>query len=119
VTEQARPVVEAVTRLRAALELAAGAMTRADLDALLASEAQLELALKYIRLPQNLAGADRQAIRAELDNAERALRRCRSLGGMLLDTVRLTFEAHGRTTGYGRREGLPAMAAPPRLNTIG
>jgi hypothetical protein len=119
VTEQARQVVTAASRLRLALERAAGAMVSADLEGLLKSEAELELALKTVRVPRALPQEEREAITRELDGARRALVRCRSLGGVLLDTVRLTFEAQGRTTGYGRREAVPAVYGQARVNATG
>jgi hypothetical protein len=119
VTEQPRPAFEAASRLRRALERASAALANADLEALLQSEAELELAIKSVRVPGSLPPEERAVIRREAEDARRALARCRTLGGVLLDTVRLTFEAQGRATGYGPREAAPAVPGRTRVNTIG
>ena len=118
-TDQGRTVVEGTARLNQALEQAAKALTTADLDALLQSEASLELALKRMKTPGSLANEDRVAIRAQVDITRQTLVRCRRLGDVLLDVVRLTLEAQGRTTGYGRPDATAAAYGPRSVNTTG
>ena len=115
-TDQGRQLVEAATRVRRALEHTAAALTAADLEGLLRSEADLELALKTLTAPPSLPPEDRQALRQELDASRKALLRCRRLGGALLDVVRLSLDAQGRTAAYGR-PGAPAATYSPRRVT--
>ena len=97
--ERLSPVLTA-SQLRAALEQSAAAMAAGDLDALLAGEAALEHALIDLASPSDFPVEERQALRAELDAARRALGRCRRLGSSLTDYVRLTLHAGGQATGY-------------------
>ena len=95
--------VSATMRLRLALEGAAEALAHAQVEGLLASEGALEFALAELPPMQDLDAADRDAVRRELEAAERALLRCRRLGSTLSDYVRLTLASHGpgsRTAGY-------------------
>ena len=63
--------------------------------------------------------ADREAIRLEIRTARQSLDRCRALGGVLLDVVRLSLEAQGRGPGYGRTTDPAASYGPRALNTTG
>jgi hypothetical protein len=119
VTDQGRQLVEAASRVRKALEHTAAALTAADLDGLLRSEGDLELALKALAAPPALPPEDRQALRQELDAARTALLRCRRLGGALLDVVRLSLDAQGRTPAYGRPGAPAAMYSPRRVSATG
>jgi hypothetical protein len=95
--------VSATIRLRLALEGAAEALAHAQVEGLLASEGALEFALAELPPMQGLAGGERDAVRRELEAAERALLRCRRLGSTLSDYVRLTLASQGaatRTSGY-------------------
>ena len=95
--------VSATIRLRLALEGAAEALAHAQVEGLLASEGALEFALAELPPMQGLDTSDRDAVRRELEAAERALLRCRRLGSTLTDYVRLTLASHGdatRTPGY-------------------
>ena len=91
----ASPAVSATIRLRLALEGAAEAMAHAQVEGLLASEGALEFALAELPPMQNLPDGEREAVRRELEAAERALLRCRRLGSTLTDYVRLTLASHG------------------------
>jgi len=110
-------VVDATARLRAALEQAAGALAAADRDQLLQGELALQLALEGLASRQPPEGDQRRALRAEVEGAGRALARCRRLGDVLLDVVRVSLEAQGRAPSYGRRDtqvvarGLPGVTA--------
>ena len=55
----------------------------------------------------------------EIRTARQSLDRCRSLGGVLLDVVRLSLEAQGRGPGYGRTTDPAASYGPRALNTTG
>jgi hypothetical protein len=95
--------VAATMRLRLALEGAAEALAHAQVEGLLASEGALEFALAELPPMQNLAADERDAVRRELEAAERALLRCRRLGSTLTDYVRLTLASHAagtETSGY-------------------
>ena len=95
--------VSATIRLRLALEGAAEALAHAQVEGLLASEGALEFALAELPPMQGLDAGDRDAVRRELEAAERALLRCRRLGSTLSDYVRLTLASHGaatRASGY-------------------
>ena len=95
--------VSATIRLRLALEGAAEALAHAQVEGLLASEGALEFALAELPPMQGLDGDERDAVRRELEAAERALLRCRRLGSTLSDYVRLTLASHGavtRSSGY-------------------
>ena len=117
--EQRSPIGEAVARLRAALEGTADALRTANLEALLRSEGNLELALRRMPNPRTLTPEERSFARDEATRALLQLQRCRRFGNVLLDTVRITFEAQGRSMGYGPRE-VPAMPYARRsLDTRG
>jgi hypothetical protein len=94
--------VSATMRLRLALEGAAEALAHAQVEGLLASEGALEFALAELPPLQGLDAGERDAVRRELEAAERALLRCRRLGSTLSDYVRLTLASHGpaSTSGY-------------------
>jgi hypothetical protein len=97
--------VTATIRLRLALEGAAEALAHAQVEGLLASEGALEFALAELPPMQGLADSERDAVRRELEAAERALLRCRRLGSTLSDYVRLTLASHGDTdssSGYSQ-----------------
>jgi hypothetical protein len=94
--------------LRQSLDALGDALARGEMAGLLAIEDRLAAAVD--RLPALLlaarASTERPIERAEL--AERAaavgeaLRRCRRLGGGLLDIVHASLEAQGRDAGYDR-----------------
>jgi hypothetical protein len=86
--------VSATIRLRLALEGAAAALAHAQVEGLLASEGALEFALADLPPMNTLNGGERDAVRRELEAAERALLRCRRLGSTLSDYVRLTLASH-------------------------
>jgi hypothetical protein len=91
----ASPAVSATMRLRLALEGAAEALAHAQVEGLLASEGALEFALADLPPMEGLALDERNAVRRELEAAERALLRCRRLGSTLTDYVRLTLASQG------------------------
>jgi hypothetical protein len=107
-TRDGRQALDAVIRLREALEGTSAALAGADLAALLRSEAVLESALGGGRPAAPLGQDDRLRLRDEIAAARRALRRCQRLGGALVDTVRAGLEAQGRSTPYAR----PGAARP-------
>ena len=110
-TPQGREAAAATAQLREALEGMAAAMTAADLDALLQAEGALEAALRRLAaLPATLTPSDRVAVRIEVRAARHTLQRCRRLGATLLDVVRLSLEAQGKNTGYGRNNDAAAYA---------
>jgi hypothetical protein len=90
--------VSATIRLRLALESAAESMAHAQIEGLLASEGALEFALAELPPMEKLDTQEREAVRRELEAAERALLRCRRLGSTLVDYVRLTLASHGAAT---------------------
>jgi hypothetical protein len=90
--------------LRAALDRTAEALALPRVETLLECEVAIEGALANLPPLQGLDATERAAVRAELDAARRALLRCRRLGAALTEFVRLSFEAQGRGTGYGRKE---------------
>ena len=116
-TDHGLRTVAVARQLREALDETARALTTADLNGLLHSESRLELAVrKAITASSDLSAEDRRAVREEVDRARRVLRQCRRAGDALLDMVRLTFEAQGRTSGYGPSDIQPLVPAP-RLTT--
>jgi hypothetical protein len=104
---QERSGAAAVVRLRLALERTATALARPDLETLLASEADIEIALAEITALTTLPVEERDAARVEIEGARRALLRCRRLGGALDNFVRISFEAQGRTEYGPRRTTMP------------
>ena len=97
-------ILPAIVRLRSALEASADALASPTLDGLLAAELAIEGALADLPPLDDAAAPERALARAELDRARAALLRCRRLGSALGDFVRLSFEAHGRSSGYGSYE---------------
>jgi len=91
--------VYATMRLRLALEGAAESLAHAQVEGLLASEGALEFALAELPRMENLDAVERDAVRRELEAAERALLRCRRLGATLSDYVRLTLASHATASG--------------------
>jgi hypothetical protein len=104
VSNQGPRAIAAAARLRETLEQTADALAGARLDTLLAGEAALEDALASLVPAQGLSAAERTVVREELERARGALLRCRRLGSGLSDFIRASFEAQGRTPGYGPRE---------------
>ncbi|MGH9373616.1 MAG: hypothetical protein ACRD15_19015, partial [Vicinamibacterales bacterium] len=100
--------LHAASRLRSALEQAAQALASPGVETLLSSEVAIDGALADLPPLDDLAPGERLLVRAELDRARAALLRCRRLGSALGDFIRLSLEAQGRGTGYGRPE--PAFA---------
>jgi hypothetical protein len=112
-------LVEATTRLREALEETAAALAAADRDRLLQGELALQLALESLTARRPPEDHQRHALRFEIERASRALLRCRHLGDVLLDVVRLTLETQGRTPAYGRRQTPVVAGGLPGVNTRG
>jgi hypothetical protein len=86
-------------RLRLALEGAAESLAHAQVEGLLASEGALEFALAELPPMHTLGAEEREAVRRELEAAERALLRCRRLGSTLSDYVRFTLASHAHASG--------------------
>lgn len=97
-------IVAAIVRLRRALEASADALASPTLDGLLAAELAIEGALADLPPLESVDSPERALVRAELDRARAALLRCRRLGSALGDFIRVSFEAHGRSSGYGHYE---------------
>ena len=113
------PIVEAAAQLRAALEDTAQALAAADQERLLRGELALQLALDRLSAPtQPQDPASRAALRLEVDRTREALLRCRQLGETLLDVVRISLDAQGRTLEYSRRDLAPPPQ-PPRVRARG
>jgi hypothetical protein len=100
VKEPLPDVVVAASRLRAAVEETAAALLGADLQRLLASDALLQKVLNDIPPSDTLTAHDRARLRHEVEEAQSALRRCRRLGAVLTDVVRLSLGAQGLGLGY-------------------
>jgi hypothetical protein len=100
VKEPLPDVVVAASRLRAAVEETAAALAGADLPRLLASDALLQKVLGDIPPAGSLTANHRARLRHEVEAAQTALRRCRILGGVLNDVVRLSLGAQGQGLGY-------------------
>jgi hypothetical protein len=92
----------ALADVRGALEATAQALAAADLEALLRSEARLELAIEGLMTLRPRGPADRAALRNEAERVGIALTRCRRLGESMRELVRASFEAQGRGAWYGR-----------------
>jgi hypothetical protein len=117
---QRHPAVLAAARLREALEQSAGALAAGRLDALLAGEDALRHASINLPYPSSdLPDDQRRALRAELDDARRALLRCQRLGVSLAEFVRLSLHAHGRAVGYDPQHSTAAALAGRHLNAKG
>lgn len=109
-TEPLPEVVAAASRLRAAVEGTAAALAGADLDRLLASDALLQTVLHEIPRSGALPPDERARLRRDVEDAQAALRRCRRLGAVLNDFVRVSLDAQGRGLGYE-----PGRSAAPAL----
>jgi hypothetical protein len=95
-------VLEATLRLRASLEVIAGALSSPDVRRLLAAESELADSLADISSIPLAAPDDRQALGQEVVRARAVLHRCRALGAMVTDVTKVTLAAQGRSEGYGR-----------------
>jgi hypothetical protein len=111
VTQPLPNVVVAASRLRAAIDETAAALAGADLDRLLASDALLQKVLSEIPLSATLPVDERPLLRAEIDEAQAALRRCRRLGAAVSDFVRFSLEAQGQGLGYEPARAVTAALA--------
>ena len=115
-----RDATAATVDLRRALDRVGRALGEADLDGMLDAENGLELALRRLAaVPRPMADVDRHALRLEIRAARQALDRCRALGGALLDVVRISLDAQGRSPGYGRRDNPAAGYGARAINTTG
>ena len=115
-----RDATAATADLRLALDRVAHALGEAKLDALLDAEGGLELALRRLAtVSRSMPDVDRHALRLEIREARQALDRCRALGGALLDVVRISLDAQGRSAGYGRHQDPAAGYGARALNTTG
>ena len=94
------PAHAAAVRLRSALDAAAAALARPDLDALLAAESALTAAFADLSFLRTLGERERASMRDELLAAQTALRRASRLGASLNDFIALSLQAHGQSAGY-------------------
>jgi len=92
----------AARRLRATLDRLSRDLATANLDGLLACEADLASALSDLGDRSLLDAATRGATARELRAARLALTRCRRLGATLGDLTRLSLAARGAGPSYGR-----------------
>ena len=98
---EADGLLPAVSRLRAALEETAEALSTASVDRLLAADARVRSALGALAAWSPVGADERAAVRRELEAVHAALVRCRTLGGALSDFVRFTLGSHGPGVSYG------------------
>jgi len=96
----ASPARAAAARVRSAIDAAAAALERPDLDALLATEGTLTAAFADVSFLRTIGERDRAAVRDELLAAQSALRRARRLGASLNDFIGLSLQALGQSAGY-------------------
>jgi hypothetical protein len=101
-SEHGARAVAAVTRLRAALERTADALAKPNLEGLLETETEIEMALADLPMMESLSADEKRAARIEVEGAHAALLRCRRLGAALGSFVRISLEAQGRSE-YGPR----------------
>lgn len=94
----------AVTRLRAALDELADALSAGSLDRLLACEARIDAALGAFALPEPGPNHD-PAVRADIESARTALVRCRRLGQSLEAFITAGLAARRSQAGYDPRAG--------------
>jgi hypothetical protein len=95
-------VLEATLRLRASLDIVAGALSSPDLTRLVAAESDLAESLADISAIHLVEPFDRQALATEVIRARAVLHRCRTLGAMITDVTRMALAAQGQTESYGR-----------------
>lgn len=107
-------VLDAAVRLRASLDLVAGALASPDLATLVAAESGLAAALYDLGSVSRVDAADRPLIARELVAARAALARCRVLGAAAADAATLSLAAQGKAAGYTR-----AGATAPRTSVRG
>jgi hypothetical protein len=105
--EQVSAVVSGTRRLRQALQQVADALAVPSVDALLESEGAIERAIAEMPSIAIVPPDERKQLARELEDARRALMRCRRLGIALTDVVRISFDAQGRGQAYGRRGASP------------
>lgn len=95
-------VLDAALRLRASLDMVAGALALPDETALLAAESGLAAALADLGSVRHVEPTDRAAIAAELQQARATLARCKILGASMSDATTLALAAQGKAAGYNR-----------------
>jgi hypothetical protein len=117
--QQGRSGAEAVGRVCEALEELATVLGRADLDGLLAAEAELESAAADVAMLASLPMEQRRALREEAEAARRALMRCERLGSSLTGFARASLEARGAAVGYDADGYDPAPAAAAAMHGRG
>jgi hypothetical protein len=95
-------VLEATERLRASLDVIAGALASPDVTRLIAAESDLAASLADISAIHLVEPFDREAVAGEVMRARAVLHRCRTLGAIVTDVARMTLAAQGRSDSYGR-----------------
>jgi hypothetical protein len=108
--------IDAVVRLRSAIERAIAMLTAPQLDGLLASEIAIEGALTDVRRMTSVPVSARGDLRSEIERTRAALARCRRLGASLDEFARLSLEAQGRGVEYGPRR-TPTRYGTPQVDT--
>jgi len=98
----------AAARLRSALEATADALAVPNLEALLNVESALTAALAALPTIRSLDAAGREVAREDLAAAQAALARCRRLGAVLGEFVRVSLDARGQGIGYEPARGAAA-----------
>ena len=111
---------DVVSAAQQALDALTVALGRADLDALLASEAHVAGAAAALgRLDRQLVRRSPD-LRAQLEGLQLTLSRCRRIGGSLADVLRLSRAALGAADGsdtYGPHGSMPERATGHALET--
>jgi hypothetical protein len=111
---------DVVSAAQEALDALSAALGRADLDALLASEAHVAGAAAALgRLDRHLLQRSPD-LRAQLDAVHWTLGRCRRVGGSLADVLRVARAVLGAANGsdtYGPDGSMPERATGHALDT--
>ena len=100
----------AFARLDGALVALGDALSRADLDQLLATEPVLSSAMEAVARLRP-ARADRES-RAAIERARTSLLRCRRLGAALVEFTRISLDPSGEA-------GYSSMGHPPAIDRAG
>ena len=94
--------LSATARVRASLEVIAGALLAPNLDWLLAAEEELGAALNALGRVRSVDPEERLAMHRELIRTRTALMRCRTFGSVLDDVTQATLVSQARGAEYDR-----------------
>ena len=98
----ATSALSATVRVRASLEVIAGALQAPSLERLLAAEEELGAALNALGRVRSVDPEERLAMQQELIRTRTALMRCRTFGSVLDDVTQATLVSQGRGAEYDR-----------------